>query len=183
MGKKVLIITGSPRQKGNTNSLVTAFASGAAAAGNEVQIFDAATANLNGCYADKNCEKNGCCGQQDDGVRMNELMRQADVLVLASPVYWSGFTAQLKTAIDRFYQFSFPKGRETLHIKDLYLIAASANPDPAMFDDMVHAYEQLCELLHFDKGGTLLCPGLAGENDLENHKEFIEKAVKMGLTI
>ena len=139
MGKKVLIITGSPRLKGNTNVLVTAFASGAVAAGNEVEVFDAATANLNGCHADKSCEQRGCCGQKDDGVRMNELMREADVLVLASPVYWSGFTSQIKTAIDRFYQFSFPKGRETLHIKDLYLIAASANPDSAMFNDVVHA--------------------------------------------
>ena len=92
-------------------------------------------------------------------------------------------TSQIKTAIDRFYQFSFPKGRETLHIKDLYLIAASANPDSAMFNDVVHAYEQLCELLHFDKGGTLLCPGLAGADDLENHQEFLEKAVKMGMAI
>ena len=183
MGKKVLIITGSPRLKGNTNALVTAFASGAVAAGNEVEVFDAATATLNGCHADKSCEQRGCCGQKDDGVRMNELMREADVLVLASPVYWSGFTSQIKTAIDRFYQFSFPKGRETLHIKDLYLIAASANPDSAMFNDVVHAYEQLCELLHFDKGGTLLCPGLAGADDLENHQEFLEKAVKMGMAI
>ena len=169
MGKKVLIITGSPRLKGNTNALVTAFASGAVAAGNEVEVFDAATANLNGCHADKSCEQRGCCGQKDDGVRMNELMREADVLVLASPVYWSGFTSQIKTAIDRFYQFSFPKGRETLH--------------SAMFNDVVHAYEQLCELLHFDKGGTLLCPGLAGADDLENHQEFLEKAVKMGMAI
>ena len=68
-------------------------------------------------------------------------------------------------------------------IKDLYLIAASANPDSAMFNDVVHAYEQLCELLHFDKGGTLLCPGLAGADDLENHQEFLEKAVKMGMAI
>jgi multimeric flavodoxin WrbA len=95
MGKKVLIITGSPRLKGNTNALVTAFASGAVAAGNEVEVFDAATANLNGCHADKSCEQRGCCGQKDDGVRMNELMREADVLVLASPVYWSGFTSQI----------------------------------------------------------------------------------------
>lgn len=183
MGKKVLIITGSPRQKGNTNALATAFASGAVAAGNEVEVFDAATANLHGCSGDKSCEQRGYCGQKDDGVQMNELMRQADVLVLVSPIYWSGFTSQIKRAIDRFYQFSFPKGRETLHIKELYLIAASANPDSAMFNDVVHAYEQLCELLHFDKGGTLLCPGLAGEDDLEDHKEFLENAIKMGFTI
>ena len=53
MGKKVLIITGSPRQKGNTNALAAAFASGAVAAGNEVEVFDAATANLHGCSGDK----------------------------------------------------------------------------------------------------------------------------------
>ena len=112
MGKKVLIITGSPRLKGNTNALATAFASGAVAAGNEVEVFDAATANLNGCHADKSCEQRGCCGQKDDGVRMNELMREADVLVLASPVYWSGFTSQIKTAIDRFHPHILAKPSE-----------------------------------------------------------------------
>lgn len=90
---------------------------------------------------------------------------------------------RLKQRLTAFISLVFPKGRETLHIKDLYLIAASANPDSAMFNDVVHAYEQLCELLHFDKGGTLLCPGLAGADDLENHQEFLEKAVKMGMAI
>ncbi|MFR3345184.1 MAG: flavodoxin family protein [Anaerobutyricum sp.] len=127
-----MIIT-EVQDKGVTQTLLaTAFVSGAVAAGNEVEVFDAATANLHGCSGDKSCQQRGYCGQKDDGVQMNELMRQADVLVLVSPIYWSGFTSQIKRAIDRFYQFSFPKGRETLHIKELYLIAASASPDPAI---------------------------------------------------
>lgn len=120
MGKKVLIITGSPRLKGNTNALVTAFASGAVAAGNEVEVFDAATANLNGCHADKSCEQRGCCGQKDDGVRMNELMREADVLVLASPVYWSGLHHRLKQRLTAFISLVFQR-EEKLYISKIYI--------------------------------------------------------------
>ncbi len=181
--KKVLLITGSPRPKGNSNSLAAAFASGAVAAGNEVKLFEAATANMSGCHGEGNCEKNGCCGLPDDGQKMNELMRWADVMVLVSPVYWGGFTAQIKTVIDRFYQFNFPKGRETLGVKEAYLIGTAAMPDIKAFDDMVHCYEHVCGLLNITMSGNLLCYGLAGEDALVDHPEYMEEAVKMGMHV
>lgn len=183
MGKKILIITGSPRAKGNSNTLVTAFASGAIAAGNEVEVFDAAKAKLDGCHGDKNCSKTGKCGLKDDGVQMGELMRWADVLVLASPVYWKSFTAQMKLAMDHFYQFVFPKGRATLTVKETALIATAKNPDPAIFGPMLESYELVGKLLDLPSSFELLCPGLDGPDDVKDHPEMLEAAVKYGMEI
>ncbi len=183
MGKKILVITGSPRKKGNINKLVSAFAGGAIAAGNEVEIFDGATANMDGCHGDKSCSERGFCGLKDDGVKMNELMRWADVLVFASPVYWMGFTSHIKKVIDRFYQFSFPKGRSTIHITDTYLIATAANPDASIFDPMISSYNLVDQLLGFESKGMLLCPGLDGPDAVKDHKEYLEAAVKMGVNV
>lgn len=183
MGKKILIITGSPRTNGNTNALVTAFAGGAMATGNEVEIFDAGTAKMDGCHADKSCEARGYCGLQDDGVRMSELMRWADTLILASPVYWNGFTAQISIAIDHFYQFSFPKGKELLTVKDVGLIATAGKPTEAAFDGMIAKYDFVANAFGFENKFKLLCPGLAGPDDVKEHPEYIAAAVKLGMEI
>ncbi len=183
MGKKILVVTGSPRAKGNSNSLVTAFAGGAIAAGNEVEIFDAAKVKMDGCHADKSCAKRGRCGLQDDGQKMNDLMRWADVLVLASPVYWKGFTAQIKLVIDHFYQYAFPKGRSEMTVKEIGLIATAKSPDPAVFDCMVGEYELVCQLLGIDDKFHLLCNGLDGADDVQEHADYIAAAVKHGMDI
>ena len=183
MGKKVLIITGSPRPKGNSNTLAASFAGGASAAGNEIKVFEAPGANMDGCHGDASCEKRGCCGLKDDGVIMNEYMRWADVLVLVSPVYWKSFTSQIKRVIDRFYQFSFPKGNATLGVKEAYLLATAGSPDMAIFDSMLAEFGLVCQLLGFENKGTLLCPGLGGPDEIKGHEDYLEQAVRMGMNI
>ena len=183
MGKKILVITGSPRANGNSNALVSAFAGGAIAAGNEVEIFDAGHAKMDGCHGDQSCKERGYCGMKDDGVKMRELMTWADVLVLASPVYWKGFTAQMKLALDHFYQFAFPKGRESLKIKEAGLIATAMAPDQSVFDCMVGEYEHIIGLLGFENKFTLLCPGLDAMGEVAAHSDYIAAAVKLGMEI
>lgn len=183
MSKKILIITGSPRAKGNSNTIVSAFAGGAIAAGNEVEIFDASSAKMDGCHADASCAKRGYCGLKDDGVRMSELMRWADVLVLASPVYFKGFTAQIKLAIDHFFQFIFPAGKELMTVKEIGLIGTAKSEDPTMFDCMVGEYEYICAALGLESKFTLLCGSLAGPDDVKDHPEYIAAAVKYGMEI
>ena len=179
-GRKILVITGSPRPEGNTNTMAKAFIMGAEAAGHEVEVFDAAKANVEGCHGDQSCFKRGCCGLKDDGVRMNELMQWADLLVLCAPVYWAGFPSQIKRVIDRFYQFSAPKGRATCTVKETFLISACANPDAAMFEGVLGTYRLVDDLLGFTSIGELLVPGLAGPDAIDEKPEILEKAVRAG---
>lgn len=183
MAKNILIITGSPRIHGNSNTLVKAFAGGAIAMGNSVEVFDTCHAKLEGCHADKSCEKRGYCGIKDDGVKLRELMCWADVLILASPIYWKGFTAQIKLAIDHFYQFAFPKGRATISIKETGLISTAMSPDERIFDSMVGEYEHINEMLGFESSFKLLCPGLDDEDSLSEHPDYIASAVRYSMKI
>ena len=183
MGKNILIITGSPRADGNTNNLVKAFSKAATAAGHKVEYFDAVKADMHGCHGDQNCFKTGRCGLKDDGLKMYELMEWAEVLVLASPVYWKGFTSWIKRAIDRFYVYASPKGRANCSVKESYLIAAAGNPDPAIFDAMKQEFDLVNQLLHFRKAGELLAGGLKGPEDYKDHPEFIQKAADMGCKV
>ncbi len=101
MSKKVLILSGSPRKGGNSDVLCDEFAKGAIEAGNEVEkicVSDKKIGYCKGCYA---CKNDGVCAIKDDMAEILQKMIDADVLVLASPVYFYSIDAQLKAVIDR----------------------------------------------------------------------------------
>ena len=99
--KKVLIISASPRKGGNSDTLCDQFAKGAAEAGHAVEKIRLAEKNVgfcSGCYA---CQKLKKCCKNDDANEIIEKMLSADVIVLATPVYFYSMDAQLKALIDR----------------------------------------------------------------------------------
>ena len=101
MSKKVLILSGSPRKGGNSDLLCDEFLRGAQETGNEVEkIFlrSKKVAPCNACYF---CKKDGKCAIQDDMGEILDKMQAADVIVMASPVYFYSIDAQMKAVIDR----------------------------------------------------------------------------------
>lgn len=101
MGKKVLILSGSPRKGGNSDLLCDEFLRGAVEAGNTVEKIRVSEKKIGyclGCYA---CKNTGVCAIKDDMAEVLQKIIDADVLVLASPVYFYSIDAQLKTVIDR----------------------------------------------------------------------------------
>ncbi len=181
--KKILIITGSPRPNGNTNTLVSAFASGAVAAGHEIKIFDAAKAKMDGCHADRSCEARGACGLKDEGQIMHEYLQWADTLVLASPVYWNGFTSQIKKCIDRFYPYFFEKAKSKLTVKSACLISTCMSPTADAFDGIKADYHHLCNVLGFEDLGTFCFPGLDKANELGDHLNYLRGIIEVGYRI
>ena len=100
--KKVLILSGSPRKGGNSDILCEEFARGAADAGNQVETIRVADKKIGYCRACYYCRShNGECAIKDDMAEVLQKMIDADVLVLASPVYFYSIDAQLKAVIDR----------------------------------------------------------------------------------
>ena len=102
MRKKVLILSGSPRAGGNSDLLCDAFLRGATEAGHAVEkirVAEKKIAPCSGCYY---CTKSGgACAHRDDMAEILQKMIDADVIVLASPVYFYSVCAQLKAVIDR----------------------------------------------------------------------------------
>lgn len=98
----VLGLMGSPRTPGNTDLLLTAFLEGAQAKGAAVLKVDVPSKHIEPCRGCRFCEKEGYCIQQkDDMVEMNHLLRRADLVVLATPIFFYGPSAQMKALIDR----------------------------------------------------------------------------------
>ncbi len=100
--KKVLILSGSPRKGGNSDILCDRFAKGAAEAGNAVEKIRVADKKIGYCHACYYCRDHaGACAIKDDMAEVLQKMIDADVIVLASPVYFYSIDAQLKAVIDR----------------------------------------------------------------------------------
>lgn len=100
---KILVLTGSPRKNGNSNTLADNFIKGATEAGHEIVRFDAAQKDVHPCIACNSCGMNGPCVFKDDFEFVRKHIADADMVVFATPMYYFGFSAQLKTVIDRFY--------------------------------------------------------------------------------
>ncbi len=101
MAKKVLILSGSPRKDGNSDILCNEFMKGALESGNEVEKVFIAEKKIAPCLACYACRKNGVCAIKDDMAEIMQKLINADVVVMASPVYFYSISAQLKALIDR----------------------------------------------------------------------------------
>ena len=104
MTKNLIILEGSPRKKGNSCVLAAAAAASAQEAGAEVTTFHLHTMKIAPCNGCDGCKRKGVyCTIQDDMQAIYPKIREADALLLASPIYWFTYTAQLKTCMDRLY--------------------------------------------------------------------------------
>jgi len=107
MSKKIMIICGSPRKKGNTMTLVNWAKTGAEDAEANVEIVDAAHLNYKtyGCVSCYKCQESEDfkCVFKDDAADVLARMPEQDVIVFATPVYFMGVTAQLKLVLDRMF--------------------------------------------------------------------------------
>ena len=108
---RILVLNGSPRPKGNTKQMIEAFQEGAEAAGHQVDVADVCRMKIAGCLACEYCHTkgNGICIQKDDMQEIYDLLKEAEMLVIASPIYYHGISGQLKCVLDRFYSAAYPK--------------------------------------------------------------------------
>lgn len=122
MSKKVLIISSSPRRGGNSDLLCDQFLLGAQEAGHSAEKVFLRDHKINYCLGCGACNSSHVCVQQDDMKNLLEKMLDADVIVLATPVYFYTMNAQLKTFIDRCVS------RYTeISNKEIYFIVAAAD--------------------------------------------------------
>ncbi|MDO4291118.1 MAG: flavodoxin family protein [Eggerthellaceae bacterium] len=104
MAKNILVVHASPRTGGNSSRLADEFIRGAEEAGNAVTRVDVGHASIGGCKACEYCfAHEGQCVQQDDMQRFYPLLRAADVLVYATPMYYYNYPAQLRAFQDRMF--------------------------------------------------------------------------------
>jgi len=135
----ILVLNGSPRINGNTAQMIKAFNDGASEAGHHVVVDNVARMNINGCMACEYCHTkgNGNCIRQDDMQTVYAHLKDADMLVIAAPIYYHGLSGQMKCCIDRFYAAAYPNKPEKL--KKIAMFLSSGDPD--MYDGAMFSYK------------------------------------------
>ena len=147
MAKKIVILNGSPRKKGNTSALVKAFTEGAKSAGNSVTEFFLDGMNIHGC---KGCfgghsSKEYPCVQKDDMDKIYPAVKDCDIIVFATPLYYWNMSGQIRTAIDRLFALEESDGNLLRgHGRASALLMAAEGHG---FDDVTLYYDHLLEHL------------------------------------
>ena len=179
MSKSIVVLSGSPRKDGNTARLAEAFIEGATAAGKEVLPFRVAGLHIGGCRGCGHCFKNhGACVQQDDMPPILDALREADALVLASPVYYFGVSAQLKLAIDRFFALL----QVGMAVKRAALLMTCGDKTEAAAAASVSMFRQICAFQKWEEAGVIIAPGLHNPGELEGRAE-LKRAKLLGESI
>lgn len=175
---KILVITGSPRMNGNSNTLVENFIKGAEEIGHTVVRFDSAQKNVHPCIACNKCGMNGECVFKDDFEFVKENIVDADAVVLASPMYYFGISAQLKAVIDRFYAINGQIHKP----KKAVLFMTYADTSKVEAEPIIKHYERLIAYLGWSDAGQIIVPGVWNAGDIKS-TAFPQKAYELGKTI
>ncbi len=175
----ILILSGSPRKGGNTDLLVEAFVKGASQK-HHVEIVSVHDYKVNPCMGCNACFKNegNICAQKDDMALIYEKANEADMLVIASPVYFYGLSAQLKSIIDRFHN----PIRDTFHIKKMALLLVGAASLPELFDSILTEYQLCLNFFNLEDAGKILARGCKEKGDIIN-SGYLDEALTLGATI
>lgn len=173
--KKILVLSSSPRKGGNTDVLCDAFMDGAREAGHQAEKIRLADLQIGYCRACYACKKLGKCVIQDDAKGVLDQMMAADVIVLATPVYFYSCSAQMKALFDRSVAI-FPR----LTNKEYYYIMAQADSDQAMFAGTIKSLDGFLDCYEGSTVKGMVCaPGVYEKGEI-NGTPYMEEARELG---
>ena len=182
MSKKIVILNGSPRRKGNTSALVRAFTEGAESAGHTVTEFFLDEMIIHGCMGcfGGHSGKDSPCVQKDDMDKVYPAVKESDVIILATPLYYWNMSGQIRTAVDRLFALEEGDGnllRGQGRASALLMVAEGHG-----FEDVLLYYDHLMEHLRWKNLGHILAGGNGDIGDIEGKPE-LEKAYVLGKSI
>lgn len=177
---KIVVINSSPHSETQSTSryLAQRFVEGAKSAGNEIFTFDAANEETNPCKGCDVCGMDGDCIFKDAiATKLMPKMLEADLLVLVTPLYYFGMSAQLKIIVDRFYS------RTTrLSGKKSMIISTAWNTASWTMEALQAHYDTLVRYMSWEDVGQVWATG-CGTRSMVERSEFGEMAYKIGAAL
>ena len=175
---KVLAISSSPRKGGNSDVLCDEFLKGAAEKGHQVEKIRLAEKKIAPCLACYGCNETHVCVRKDDMAEVLAALKGADVIVLASPVYFYSVCAQMKTMIDRCLA-----DYQAIANKRFYLIVTAADPQHTAADETLADFRGYLRCLPgAKKDGVIWGTGTWDKGDVYRHPA-LKEAYEMGRSI
>jgi multimeric flavodoxin WrbA len=180
--KHILVLKGSPRERANSSILADRLAAGAQSAGAVVESFVLHEMDIKPCDACGACHKtdDGECVISDDMQILYPKLKQADAIVIASPVYWFTMSAQAKLCIDRWYALEMTHGNALSGKRFAFLLTyGDSDPWESGASNAMRTFQDMCRYLKAEIVGMVY--GTAGDaGDIEKQPKLLEKAYKLG---
>jgi multimeric flavodoxin WrbA len=178
---KIVAVLGSPRPKGNSALMAEAFLQTARERGADTEVYLLNQMNIKGCQGCGKCKtQSEMCVVEDDLKPVYESLRGADILVIASPVYFGDLSAQLKCFWDRTYALINPDFSSRLAPgKKSVMFLAQANPAEEMFNDIHPRYERWLKMVGFADNFLVRAVGVREAGEVKDLPEPLILAKKL----
>ena len=177
MAKKVLIISTSLRGGSNSDILARECEKGAKEAGHDVELISLKGKDIKYCIGCLSCQNTGSCVLTDDVADIMSKVKEAEVIVYATPIYYYEMCGQMNTLLDRLN----PIFSADYSFRDIYMIATAAEDEETAFDKAYNGLQGWVDC--FEKAtlkGIVTGGGIEDANDAPNHAEVLQKAYELG---
>lgn len=177
MAKKVLIISTSLRGGSNSELLAKECEKGAREAGHEVELISLKGKDIRFCIGCLSCQKTGHCVLKDDVADIMAKVREAEVIIYATPIYYYEMSGQMKTLLDRLN----PLYSTDYKFKEIYMIATAAEDEADTFDKAYNGLQGWVDC--FEKAalkGIVTGGGIDAANEAVRHTGVLQKAYELG---
>lgn len=184
---KVLAVIGSPRKNGNTETLLGAVLKGVEAAGGEIEVVRLCALRIQPCIGCGGCDKTGQCVLEDDMQELYPKILASQRLILASPIYFYGITAQAKGFVDRCQALWSRKRLLTEKgewrkdpTRKGFLVAVSATHGERVFDGAILTAKYGFDAMGMGYGGEFLVKGMDSRGDMAQDAATLARAEEAG---
>ncbi len=187
---KILIFQGSPRSGGNTDILVNAFVDGAKAGGAYVEKIDLYRLNLKPCIECGECDRDGKCVIKDDMQEIYPKLKEFDVVVLASPIFFYNITSMTQALIERVqplwvlkYLIKSAEFKNDARKKYGILISLGATRGDKLFEGIIRVVKYFFDAFSARYVGGLFFRGVEKKGEIRKHPSALDDAYRLGLSI
>ena len=177
MEKKVLIVSTSLRGGSNSEILAKECEKGAVAAGHDVEFISLKGKEIQFCIGCLTCLRQGSCVLKDDVAGIMAKVKEAEVIVYATPIYYYEMSGQMKTLLDRLN----PLYSADYKFREIYMIATAAEDEESAFDKAYNGLQGWVDC--FEKAtlkGIVAGKGIDDANTAASHTDVMKNAYELG---
>ncbi|MDM8525260.1 flavodoxin family protein [Desulfococcaceae bacterium HSG8] len=181
--KKIVCLFGSPRPKGNSAAIAKRFCETAEKLGADITTFSLNKLTYRGCQACMTCKtKLEKCVLKDDLAEVLDAVRNADILVMATPTYYGEISSQMKGFVDRTFSYlvpdytTNPKPSRLSPGKKLVFIQTQAQPEESSYADVFPRYESFLKWYGFNDNHLIRACGVSDKGEAEAREDVMKRA-------
>lgn len=185
---QILLFNGSPRKRGNTDLLLEHIEAGIQRCGHKAEHINLAHLAIHPCTGCGHCEEAGECIFNDDMTPLYDKIDAAQRIVIGSPIYFYGVTAQAKAFIDRCQalwcrKYLLGAIKPEREYRRGYMVSVAATDGGKIFDGARLTIRYAFDAMEFVYGGELLAQGVEGKGAIAGKPELLEEALRLGAEI